>query len=133
MRNHKLLPLQFEHLRLRVNLVHSQLFEPMEAPDVVVARREIDVHSPVHKVEQGGYHANAVFGYDIFVFVPEVPYIPKQEEAVPLAESKIPEPGHETVFALRRVSLAQAEVHIRSEYNHKRAEQISVAQPTIRQ
>jgi hypothetical protein len=61
---------------------HSELLEIGICPDVVVAFKEKDLHSPVHKVLKGGQHPEIAFRNDITVLVPEIPDVAKQIEGL---------------------------------------------------
>ena len=61
---------------------HSERLEVGIAPDVMIAAKEIDIHTSIDEVEQRCKHAHIAFGNDVSVLIPEIPDVTEQVEAL---------------------------------------------------
>ena len=80
----------------------------------MIARKEIDSHSPVHQCSKGCKHTDISLWNDIAVFVPEVPDITKQIDRLRIGRQTLQE-IHETTFPAHRVTYLQPQMYIRYE------------------
>lgn len=93
---------------------HSERLEVGIAPDVVIAAKEIDIHTSIDEVEQRSKHAHIAFGNDVAVLIPEIPDVTEQVEALGLRRKRA-EKLHETRLPILRVQNVTAEVNVGDE------------------
>ena len=114
----ELMSIELENGRLLLYHLNAQVLEEMKAPDIVVAREEIDFYPIIHQIDKLGCDSNSFLRDDILVFVPEIPYIAQKEEPVAFFAWQFLEPIYKSLFSLPRIAPSQAEVDIRYEIIH---------------
>ena len=104
------LSLDLHHTRLG-QFHHSQFLEITVSPDIVIALKKINLHSPVHQLLKRRKHPYIPFRNHISVFVPEVPDISKQIQGLRLFR-KIAEKICKTTLPAGRISNLQTEMNV---------------------
>ncbi len=85
--------------------LHSEIFEITVCPDVMIAREEIHVHSPVDEFLYGSQDADIPFRHDITVFVPEVPDVAEKVQGLRISREAVEKIGKTTLTAGRIADL----------------------------
>jgi len=92
---------------------YSKFLEIMEAPDIVVALKEINLDTRVHQINQSREHPHVAFRDDIPVLVPEIPNVSEQiQRPAPLLRNRLQEPD-KTSLPVNGIIDLQAKMHIR--------------------
>ena len=101
----------FHKCRL-VETLHAEFLEILIGPHVVVALKEVHLHSPVHQTLKGSEYPDVAFRNHIAVFVPEIPYVAKKVQSIGILRKTVEE-IRETPFTLLRVRDLQTQMNVR--------------------